>query len=159
MIGDLDILPKALVLPVLAYGALSWILGDVFSDRIAAQIHVPACIAGRTAGIARPEFDVARREETARQILREMLNATPGLSDIPGIEALSRLATEPEAARISASLRDRCACLAEAARKETRTDHAIWVATLRFYEPSGVRNFEGVMARIAQSGLCGRGRP
>jgi hypothetical protein len=67
--------------------------------------------------------------------------------------------TSPEMPRNHADrFVDRCACLASAARSETRFDQTIWVASLRFIEPAGVSNFHGVMTRLDSQGLCGKGR-
>ncbi|MET3662869.1 hypothetical protein [Aquamicrobium ahrensii] len=57
------------------------------------------------------------------------------------------------AARL-ASADDLCACIAQTAIEESRTDWAIFTGTLMFYTPAPVDAFEVKMGAVARSGTC-----
>ncbi len=49
---------------------------------------------------------------------------------------------------------DVCACVADAAIAQTRTDWAIYAGTLTLYEPAPVANFSQTMAKVHGAGAC-----
>ncbi len=158
MIGGLnDLIPKSVAPALVGYLALCYLLGDVFAGRMADRIHVPACVVGLQAKAAQANYGVYAKEEVARELLREMFNGMPGLRQLPGARAIERLSQRPHQVRGASNATERCQCLAVEARRETRFDHMIWVATLRFHQPTGIRNFQGVMTRIDSSRACGKG--
>jgi hypothetical protein len=156
MISDFNLLPKSIAPALVGYLALCYVLGDVFAGRIADRVHVPACVAGQHAKAARANYGVNAEKRMARELLREVFKGMPGLRQLPGANVIERLSETRTNTPASGSALSRCQCLAVEARRETKFDHMIWVAMLRFHEPTGVRSFQGVMARIDSNGVCGK---
>ncbi len=92
----------------------------------------------------------------ARELLREVFKGVPGLRELPGAKVIERLGDISNNAPVAGTAIARCQCLAIEARRETKLDHMVWVATLRFHKPTGVRDFQGVMARFDKNGVCGK---
>jgi hypothetical protein len=151
-----EILPRSIAPAVIVYLILCYMLGDVFAGRIADRIHVPACIAGQNAKAARANYNVNAEKRMARELLREVFKGLPGLRELPGAKIIERLGNINNNAPVAGTAIARCQCLAVEGRRETKLDHMVWVATLRFHEPTGVRDFQGVMARLDNNGVCGK---
>jgi len=153
----LGLFPKSAALAALIYLAIAWLLGNTFSERLAEWRHIPACVAGLEAKEAAARHGLPSEQEIAKGVLRGILKYYPELRDIPGVGELDRSMDGLAARNQGAGRRARCACLAALARKESGIDYMLWVATLKVYEPDGVRNFLGVMSRLDHQGACGRG--
>ena len=153
-----DIFPRPLVAVVIAYLCLSYALGSVFAERLAAWKHVPACKLKLTEANAQSDFTGLSEAERKRRLLQGLLRNVPGLSELPMIREIAPLLTIPKSTREPQDFASRCACLGDAAIAETRWDHMVWVATLRTYKTGGVSRFPGVMARLEKSGRCSAAR-
>lgn len=158
MLDTLGFVPKSIAPAVIVYLLLCYGLSDVFAERMARWVHIPACQKGLTADAATATDKIDLQQQAARALLREFFRSVPGLRDIPGAQAVEDLTRSPHRAANASQFESRCACLATAARSETRFDQTIWVASLRFIEPSGVSDFTGVMARLDGQGRCAGGR-
>lgn len=158
MLDTLGLIPKSIAPAVIGYLLLCYGLSDVFADRLARWVHVPACQKGLASQAAKATYRLDSQQEAARELISELFRSMPGLRDLPGAQSVEKLTRSRRDASNPADFADRCTCLAAAARSETRFDQAIWVASLRFIEPSGVSDFKGVMARLDGQGQCTGGR-
>ncbi len=158
MLDSLGLIPKSIAPALMAYFALCYGLGDVFADRLARWVHVPACQKGLAANAATATYQTDRQQEVARELIGELFRSMPGLRDLPGARSVEKLAQAHRKSTDPIIFANRCSCLAAAARSETRFDQTVWVASLRFVEPTGVSNFAGVMARLDAQNICNGGR-
>lgn len=149
--------PKSVTLAGAIYLGLSWLLAGTFSERLVEWQHIPACIAGLKAKEAAARHGLPSEQQIARGLMRGILRYYPDLKELPGVGELASSIERPLTDTRRSGLPAKCRCLASAAREQTRTDFTLWVATFRVYEPAGVRNFPGVMARVDARGICGTG--
>lgn len=154
MLDTLGLIPKSMAPAIVVYLVLCYGLGDVFAERLARRVHIPACQSGLAATAAAAAQRDDRQQREARELLGELFRAMPGLSEIPGASAIETLTGSPYERPSPSEFSDRCACLASAARAQTRFDQTIWVASLRLITPPGVSDFAGVMAGLDRQGLC-----
>ncbi len=160
MLGNpFDLLPKGVGAALLVYLGLCWVLGDTFADRVADRVHVPACVSGAQAEAATSRHGFEDEAAIAREMMRDLFERMPALQELPGANVIDRLAQKQTAPTSrKASFKARCVCLATEAQRETGIDYMLWVATMKVYTPSGVRNFQGIMTRFDKAGACGEGR-
>lgn len=158
MMDTLNLIPKSIAPAAIAYVGMSLVLGDLFTDRLARWVHIPKCQEA-LATQASQSIDAERlRQQAARDALGSFLDQIPALRQLPGVGAIEQLARSQSKPTHAKSFESRCACLASAARAETRFDQTLWVASLRFLEPASVSDFQGVMNRLDRQGLCSGGR-
>jgi hypothetical protein len=158
MLDTLGLLPKSIAPAAIAYLVLCYGLGDVFAQRRADWLHIPACQKGLGANAAEADVQTGLQQKLVRKYVDIIIKTLPPSMPKDVVKDLNDL-TRPElTANRAQTFADRCTCLASAARSETRFDQTIWVASLRFVEPAGVSNFHGVMTRLDGQGICGKGR-
>ncbi len=159
MLDTLGLIPKSVAPAIIVCLVICYGLGDVFADRLARQVHIPACQAGLAAKAARATQQLDRQHDVARELLGELFRSMPGLREMPGARAVETLTRSRPDRAAPSKFADRCVCLASAARSQTRLDQTLWVASLRLITPAGVSDFAGVMARLDGQGLCAGDRP
>lgn len=158
MLDTLGLLPKSIAPAAIAYLLLCYGLGDVFAQRRADWLHIPACQRGFGADAAEADVRIGQQQKIIRKYLEGIIKTLPPSMPKDVVKDLNDL-TRPELPGNRAQrFADRCTCLASAARSETRFDQTIWVASLRLIEQAGVSNFQGVMTRLDGQGNCGKGR-
>lgn len=158
MLNDLfGALPKGVGIALVAYLGLSWMLGETFASRRSEITHVPDCIRGLKVSEAQARNRIVDEKTLARQVLRDLFRTVPQLKELPGAKNVERLSRQRSVESQGQKFATRCACLAMSAQRDTRIDHMLWVASLRFYEPTGVKQFQGVMQRMDRLGQCTKG--
>jgi hypothetical protein len=157
MIGNLDFIPKSIAPAMIAYLIVCYGLGDLFAERLARTVYIPACVRGEVGAAARATYGEDLQKEIGRQLLDQFLNTAPSLRQLPAVRAIEQLSRSPVRRNETATANTKCTCLAGAARSAAKWDHMAWVASIRLHVPEGVANFPGVMARLDQRQVCGKG--
>ncbi|MBU1211951.1 MAG: hypothetical protein KJ587_11840, partial [Alphaproteobacteria bacterium] len=116
MIGTLDVIPKSIAPAALAYLILCYGLGDRFAERLALNVHIPACIEGETAKAARADYGADLQKEIARELFEEVFKSVPGMKDLPGMQTIEKLSSQKTRGSNTSILAAKCVCLADAAR-------------------------------------------
>ncbi|MBO6550566.1 MAG: hypothetical protein JJ964_13205 [Rhizobiales bacterium] len=150
-------LPNGLGIALIGYLGLSWILGDIFAGRLSERVYVPTCIQGLKVSEAQARHGVIDDKTIMREVLQDLFRSVPQLKELPGAEIIDRMSRQQQSKTSKQQFTSRCSCLAITAQRETRIDHMLWVASLRFYEPTGVKQFRGVMQRLDRLGQCRKG--
>ena len=158
MLDTLGLIPKSIAPTAIAYLVLCYGLGDVFAQRRAGWLHIPACQKGLGADVAEADVRLGQQQKIIRKYLEGIIKTLPPSMPRDVVKDLNDLTSPDTSDNRAQRFADRCTCLASAARSETRFDQTIWVASLRFVEPAGVSNFHGVMTRLDGQGICGKGR-
>ena len=154
MLDTLGIFPKSVAPAAVAYLLVSYGLGEVFSNRMARWVHIPRCEAALVSAASEAEFGRDLQAKLAQRLLENVMKSFPPISQNPLLRDLPSLAVAQQPRSSADTFAGRCACLASAARTETRFDRTVWVASLRFIKPAGVTDFDGVMTRLHGEGVC-----
>jgi hypothetical protein len=156
-----EIIPKEAALGLLACACMAWLAAGPISERVAVRDHLPRCIIGQMeAGGEQGLSTLDPQQELALGLTQELMRKLPGgLGDMMGdvvtsAERLAEARRRKAAETVARTAPDRCRCRMRLALDMTRMDFALWVGTLKVYQPASVRDFGSVMATVDKNNIC-----